>query len=106
LFDTDQSKIRSKARPELDKLGKSLEGYKGTVRIYGHTDDRGSAAYNQKLSEERAEAVKDYLVKECGIPGIHLKTKGLARNTRWSPTTVITTVKKTGGWKSLWTVSS
>ncbi len=79
LFDTEQSTIRSKARPELDKLGKSLKGYQGTVRIYGYTDDRGTIEYNQKLSQERAEAVKDYLVKECGIASNHLKTKGFGK---------------------------
>ncbi|MCG6921791.1 MAG: OmpA family protein, partial [Acidobacteria bacterium] len=38
-----------------------------TVSVNGHTDDVGTVEYNQKLSERRAEAVRDYLV-EAGVP--------------------------------------
>jgi len=47
----------------LDKVADILNRYpRSTIRIIGHTDSRGSAAYNQQLSEQRAKAVKYYLV--------------------------------------------
>jgi outer membrane protein OmpA-like peptidoglycan-associated protein len=41
-----------------------------TISVNGHTDDVGSDAYNQKLSERRAEAVRDYLVQAGLSPDI------------------------------------
>ena len=46
------------------------------VRVVGHTDTSGTAAYNQKLSQRRAEAVKAYLVKNFSIPEARFVTVG------------------------------
>jgi outer membrane protein OmpA-like peptidoglycan-associated protein len=46
-----------------------------TVSVNGHTDDVGSDVYNQKLSERRAQAVRDYLVK-AGLPAEVLSVTG------------------------------
>jgi OOP family OmpA-OmpF porin len=62
-FDTNKADIRKADIPELQKaidFVKKYPGYK--VSVEGHTDNRGSDKYNQKLSEKRADAVKKYLV--------------------------------------------
>jgi outer membrane protein OmpA-like peptidoglycan-associated protein len=63
-FDFNKANIRADARPILDEAIATLRK-EGNVSIVaeGHTDSVGSDAYNQTLSERRAHAVKDYLVK-------------------------------------------
>lgn len=46
------------------------------IRIEGHTDNVGNAAFNQTLSEKRAAAVKAFLEKEYGIKGDRLEAQG------------------------------
>jgi OOP family OmpA-OmpF porin len=77
-FDTDKAIIRNPDLPELQKAVDFIKKHPSTakVSIEGHTDNRGSAAYNQKLSERRANAVKDYLLKQ-GVPnGSRMTTVG------------------------------
>lgn len=64
LFDFDRAALRPEGRARLDALVADLKAYPraGTVRIVGHTDNIGGAAYNQALSERRAQAVRDYLI--------------------------------------------
>ena len=64
LFDFDRANLRSDATETLEKLGPIIRRF-GThpIEIDGHTDSIGSLAYNQQLSEARAETVKDWLVK-------------------------------------------
>jgi outer membrane protein OmpA-like peptidoglycan-associated protein len=64
LFDFNQATLRPGAREKLSKLAGILLAYPGAYRmqIEGHTDSVGSQDYNQKLSEDRAEAVHDYLI--------------------------------------------
>jgi outer membrane protein OmpA-like peptidoglycan-associated protein len=66
LFDFNQASLRPGAREKLSKLAGILVAYPGSYRIEieGHTDAVGSQDYNQKLSEDRAETVHAYLVKE------------------------------------------
>ena len=68
-FDTDKAIIRQADVPELQKAVDFIKKYptSAKVTIEGHTDNRASAAYNQRLSERRAQAVKDYLLK-AGVP--------------------------------------
>ena len=63
LFAFDKSELRPEGRTMLDGLVRQLDGaaYE-TIVATGHTDRFGTAGYNQKLSERRAQAVKDYLV--------------------------------------------
>ncbi|RZS95145.1 OmpA family protein [Cecembia calidifontis] len=63
-FDFDRSGIRPVHRKELERVGVMMNR-KTDLRLYieGHTDNRGSDAYNMGLSERRAQAVMDYLVK-------------------------------------------
>lgn len=65
LFDFDKAELRKESRPELEKLAAVLKEYpNATARIEGHADGKGDAAYNQKLSERRAEAIRKWLENE------------------------------------------
>jgi outer membrane protein OmpA-like peptidoglycan-associated protein len=78
LFDFDKATIRADARPTLDKLADLIkQSGSGDVAIEGHTDTKGNDGYNQKLSEARATAVRDYLIGVRMVDGTKLKVKGL-----------------------------
>lgn len=63
LFGFDAATVRPEGRAELDKFTGQLQGTQfDRIVVEGHTDRKGSAAYNQALSTERAESVKAYLV--------------------------------------------
>src|SRR5207247_2910316 len=62
LFDFDKSVIKAEARPELHRTAEQIKQYPGArVIIAGHTDSVGSAEHNLKLSQSRAESVRDHL---------------------------------------------
>jgi outer membrane protein OmpA-like peptidoglycan-associated protein len=64
-FDFNKATIRESSFSSLDKLAQTLIDAKNwKLDIAGHTDDKGSDEYNLKLSQNRANAVKDYLVKK------------------------------------------
>ena len=76
LFDFDKSVLRPDGRKSIDDALAKLRGVDVEMVIAtGHTDSVGSDAYNQKLSERRAAAVKDYLVSK-GIPAAKITTIG------------------------------
>jgi outer membrane protein OmpA-like peptidoglycan-associated protein len=63
-FEFDKADLRPEDRELLSRIaGILMTSHDYTISVNGHTDDVGSEAYNQKLSERRAEAVRDYLVK-------------------------------------------
>jgi len=65
LFDFDKATLRNEGKAKLDKLVGDMKAIKLEVIIaVGHADRLGKDAYNQKLSERRAAAVKDYLVSK------------------------------------------
>ncbi len=76
-FATGKSVIQPRSFPLLDQIAKVLREHPEIerVRIEGHTDDRGKADANRKLSQARAEAVRDYLVKQ-GVEVARLEAKG------------------------------
>ena len=87
LFDFDKAELRKEARPELEKVAAVLKEYpNATARIEGHADGKGDAAYNQKLSERRAEAIRKWLENEGVKTSLSSKgwgkTKPVAPNTR------------------------
>lgn len=76
LFDFDSSVIRVDAERTLLELAEVLKAYTGrAVRIEGHTDSISSDRYNQKLSEQRAASVRDWLVAHAVETG-RLRTLG------------------------------
>ena len=76
LFDFNKATLRAEGKAKLDDVAaKSNSLVLEVVIAVGHADRIGSAAYNQKLSEKRAAAVKDYLVSK-GIPANRVYTEG------------------------------
>ncbi len=68
LFDTDSARLNRGLRSDLRKVASSLQQYpQSTVQVIGHTDNTGTAAYNQDLSVRRANAVADVLTNN-GVP--------------------------------------
>lgn len=78
-FEFDQSQLRPQARAKLDAIAARAAGCVASplVKVTGHTDRLGSAAYNQKLSEARAQAVTAYL-KSKQVPVA--QTAGAGKN--------------------------
>lgn len=77
LFDTGKSTLKPESQSGLIKIAAVLKKYNKTeVSIVGHTDNVGSASYNQGLSERRANAVQVFLVSQ-GVQASRLKTVGM-----------------------------
>jgi outer membrane protein OmpA-like peptidoglycan-associated protein len=80
LFDTAKSTLRPLAREKLAKVAGIVSGHPGLrLEVEGHTDSVGSDEYNQKLSEERGGAVRDYLTGQ-GMADGSVTSKGLGEN--------------------------
>lgn len=76
LFDTGKATIRPQSAAVLSQIVDVLNQYKGSkFSIEGYTDSTGSKAINERLSDERANAVKVFLV-EKGIDAGRLTAKG------------------------------
>jgi outer membrane protein OmpA-like peptidoglycan-associated protein len=86
-FEFDKAELRREDRELLSRIaGILLTSHDYTISVNGHTDDIGSDAYNQKLSQRRAQAVRDYLVEAGLAPDIlsvegHGKSLPLVRGT-------------------------
>ncbi len=82
LFDFDKSTIRPQAAASLRNLAEVLRSYKGSqeLSIVGYTDSKGSAQYNQQLSERRAFSVRDWLEKEGNLSDWHFQVAGQGEN--------------------------
>ena len=75
-FATDSAAVQPQFQPTLNEVASVLAEYPKTyLDIYGHTDSTGSEAYNQGLSDRRAQAVSTYLAAR-GIQTARLATKG------------------------------
>ena len=79
LFDTGQATLKPGAARDLDRLAQALKDNPNTrVKIEGYTDSVGSTAYNQGLSERRAQAVADALQMR-GVPADRYQVEGLGK---------------------------
>ena len=79
-FDFNSANLTTLAKTNLDKLVTVLKNNPDTnINIYGHTDSIGSDAVNLRISSQRAEAVKNYLVAK-GISASRMFTEGLGKS--------------------------
>lgn len=75
-FAVNSAVINSNFRTTLDSVANNLVEYPNSIiDVYGHTDSTGSDAYNQRLSEQRAQAVTNYLVSR-GVSSARLRWQG------------------------------
>jgi OOP family OmpA-OmpF porin len=96
LFDFDKATLRPEGKAKLDELAaKSKQVKLEVILAVGHTDRIGSESYNQKLSEKRAAAVKQYLVGK-GIEPNRVYTEGKGEKQPVTGTTCDKMGKETG----------
>ncbi|HZK90675.1 MAG TPA: OmpA family protein [Stellaceae bacterium] len=79
-FEFGSARLSPESLATLQNLGKSLKqdfASSNTFMIEGHTDTAGTFAYNQELSRQRAEAVKNYLVQQTGVKPDQLGVSGM-----------------------------
>jgi outer membrane protein OmpA-like peptidoglycan-associated protein len=80
FFEYDKFELSPKSFLELDRLVEILQDFpKNKVEISGHTDNQGGDAYNNKLSQQRAQSVVDYLVSK-GMPNSKFIAKGYGKS--------------------------
>lgn len=80
LFDHDKAELRPEAREDLAKLSGIVLNYPSLhLAIEGHTDNTGTPQFNQTLSEQRANAVRNYLISQ-GLDSASLSAGGLGIN--------------------------
>jgi OOP family OmpA-OmpF porin len=85
-FDFDKSTIKKANEAELKKAIDFVRKYPGSkVRLEGYTDSKGTEEYNQKLSERRAEAVEQYLIKEGAVESSMISAKGYGESNPIAP---------------------
>ena len=88
LFDFDKADLKAEAIPSLRKVAEVLRATPNApVTIDGHTDGKGTDAYNQPLSERRAKAVKDWLVREGAAQGSKITARGWGKSKPLVPNT-------------------
>jgi len=76
-FDTNKSVVKSQYFGEIKRVADFMNQYEGTsVEVQGHTDSRGSNAYNKALSQRRADAVAAVLVREHGVAANRVTARG------------------------------
>ena len=76
MFDFDKADLKARARTKLDDLAAQMQGADlKAIHVIGYTDGIGSDAYNTKLSERRANSVRDYLVSKGVNPSL-IDTEG------------------------------
>lgn len=81
LFTFDKSELRPEGKAALDTFASELTSTRfDTITVEGHTDRLGSPAYNQKLSQRRADAVKDYLVASGKVDSAKVSSVGVGES--------------------------
>ncbi|HEX7843126.1 MAG TPA: OmpA family protein [Kofleriaceae bacterium] len=85
-FSPNSARIDRRSEPLLDQIGQALIANPGVgnVLVEGHTDNVGDARFNQRLSEERAAAVREALIKR-GVSGNRLTTRGFGETRPIAP---------------------
>ncbi len=82
LFGFDKSELRPEGMRSLDALATELQSTRyDNVRIIGHTDRLGTPAYNQQLSQRRAESVRSYLISSGRVEAGRITSSGMGEET-------------------------
>jgi OmpA-OmpF porin, OOP family len=80
-FDTGKAVVKPKYNNEIKKVADFMKEYPDTTAVIeGHTDNVGKEAANVKLSQQRADSIKAYLVKKFGVEGSRIKAVGYGPN--------------------------
>ncbi len=81
LFDVNSDNLKDAGKRELSQLADRIKAMKEvqSVKIVGHTDSSGAEAYNQVLSQKRANSVKNYLLDQ-GVPPTIMSTLGMGES--------------------------
>ncbi len=88
LFDFDKYSLRPAATDSLREVGEVAKSYGNSpVLIEGHTDGKGTHPYNMKLSDNRAAAVKNWLVQNAGVAAARITTRGWGETKPVAPNT-------------------
>lgn len=77
LFDFDEATLSDNAEETLSDVTTQLSEVSGTVEVVGHSDGVGEDSYNQELSEDRADAVKEALENELGSDAPDIEADGM-----------------------------
>ena len=86
LFDFDSADLRAEAEAALQNVAGIIREHEGAdVRVEGHTDAKGSEDYNQRLSEQRAESVRDWLTSAEGLSGTDFEITGFGESRPAAP---------------------
>jgi outer membrane protein OmpA-like peptidoglycan-associated protein len=87
LFDFDKATIKPEAANALHSVAEIIndKGKGRNIRIDGYTDSKGGDAYNQKLSERRADSVKLWLAQKEGLPQAKMTTRGFGAKNPVAP---------------------
>lgn len=96
-FDYNSANISAKSTPSVQALGRALTSpdLKGsTFVVAGHTDAAGGEAYNQDLSERRADSIKRYLVEQYSISATDLVTVGYGKSKLKDPSQPLAEVNR------------
>lgn len=76
-FDVDSSELSPQATAQLRQIAQTAGGINGyIIEVKGFADSTGSPVMNEKLSEDRADAVVSYLIQQCSIPVRHIVAPG------------------------------
>jgi outer membrane protein OmpA-like peptidoglycan-associated protein len=87
-FDTNRTTIQKRSFKLLDQVAKVILEHPELEKVWieGHTDERGSNQHNAELSQRRAEAVREYLIKK-GVAPQRLEARGMGRTKPVAPNT-------------------
>jgi outer membrane protein OmpA-like peptidoglycan-associated protein len=80
LFASNQSKLLPSAQSRLNQVADALMETKSRkLNVEGHTDSKGTASYNESLSQSRAESVRTYLISR-GYPAEKIQAHGIGKD--------------------------
>lgn len=83
-FEFDQTELQSQYQAGLDAFAKVMREHHGNalVTVEGFTDPAGSAGYNQRLGQKRADAVRDYLVTQGGLSSDQVRAVSYGKDSK------------------------